>query len=293
MPTESVPLRPFKNKRALLACFAHPDDESFGPGGGVFARYGRENVDTHLVCATKGEVGSHDAEHMQGFSTVAEMREAELRAAARELDLSSVHFLGYRDSGMAGSADNVHPDALAAAPQAQVISQLVQLMRQLRPQVVITFDPIGGYRHPDHLAMHTATLAAFRAAGAADFEPGGLTPFQPDKLYFTVFPKYLLRIGVALMPLFGQNPRAFGRNRDINLLSIASEQFPVHARVDIRRYGEQKAAAAACHKSQQGLPRRGPLGWLLRRSNRTESFMRAYPPALPGLRESDLFAGLA
>jgi N-acetyl-1-D-myo-inositol-2-amino-2-deoxy-alpha-D-glucopyranoside deacetylase/mycothiol S-conjugate amidase len=67
----------------------------------------------------------------------------------------------------------------------------------------------------------------------------------------------------------------------------------VHARVDIRRFGEQKAAAAACHKSQQGLPRRGPLGWLLRRSNRTESFMRAYPPALPGLRERDLFAGLS
>ena len=293
MPVESITLRPLQNGRALLACFAHPDDESFGPGGGVFARYGHAAVNTHLVCATKGEVGSHDAEHMQGFSTVAEMREAELRAAARELDLSSIHFLGYRDSGMAGSADNQHPDSLAAAPQAQVISQLVQLIRQLQPQVVITFDPIGGYRHPDHLAMHTATLAAFRLAGDASFEPRSGAAFSPEKLYYTVFPKYWLRIGVALMPLFGQNPRAFGRNKDIDLVSITSEQFPVHTRVDVRNYAEQKAAAAACHKSQQGLPRRGPLGWLLRRSNRYESFMRAYPPAPPGLRESDLFAGLA
>src|SRR4030065_2374333 len=100
---------------ALLACLAHPDDETFGMGG-TLALYARRQVQVHLVCATRGDVGDVDHELMQGFSTIAERRESELRCAAGILGLTGIYFLGYRDSGMPGTADNQHPNALAAQP---------------------------------------------------------------------------------------------------------------------------------------------------------------------------------
>jgi N-acetyl-1-D-myo-inositol-2-amino-2-deoxy-alpha-D-glucopyranoside deacetylase len=102
-------------KSTLLAVLAHPDDESFGMGG-TLALYAARGVEVHLVCATRGEVGEVSPELMKGFSSIAERREAELRCAAGVLGLAGVHFLDYRDSGMPGSEDNTHPQALAAQP---------------------------------------------------------------------------------------------------------------------------------------------------------------------------------
>src|SRR5512140_2272780 len=99
----------------MLVCLAHPDDETFGMGGSL-ALYARRGVQVHLVCATRGDVGDVDKELMQGFSTVAERRESELRCAAGILGLSGVYFLGYGDWGMPGSPDNQHLNALAPQP---------------------------------------------------------------------------------------------------------------------------------------------------------------------------------
>lgn len=279
----------------LLAVLAHPDDESFGIGG-TLAYYAWCGAVVHLVCATGGEVGHAPPELLQGYGSLAERRKAELLCAAEKLGLAGVELLGYRDSGMPGSPDNQHPEALAAQPLAEVVTRVVRSIRRVRPQVVVTFDPIGGYRHPDHIAIHLATVEAFHAAGDSAIITENLPPYQPQKLYFTTFPRWLLRLFVTLMPLFGKDPRRFGRNQDVDLTAITVEHFPLHAWIDFLPVADQKAAAIACHASQ-GSDTAPSLvqhlfAWLFRHMTGRETFMRAYPPPTPALKERDLFAGV-
>lgn len=277
--------------RTLLAVFAHPDDESFGPGG-TLARYAHEGVDVHLVCATRGEAGGSDLDDLGACEDLACRREEELRCAAEVLGLAGVHILGYRDSGMAGSPDNEHPQALVRADPQFLAGQVAAWMCELRPQVVLTFDPFGGYGHPDHVTMHHATLRAFERVRAGLLVPEA----QPQKLYYTAFSRTLLRWVVRLMPLFGRDPGALGRNEDIDLREIASHETPITTRVNIRRYYDLRRRAGACHTSQLSgpssvfgwLPR-----WLLRWLQGTETFYRAVPSFEEGERtERDLFAGV-
>ena len=280
------------DQRTLLAVLAHPDDESFGMGG-TLALYAQRGVDVYLVCATRGEVGEMDPKFMQGFASVAERREHELRCAAKKLGLKGVFFLDYRDSGMPGSPDNSHPQSLVAQPLEKVTGDVVRYIRQLRPQVVLTFDPIGGYRHPDHIAIHNATVQAFPLASDPTYQPGELAPFAPNKLYYHVIPHTFLRLMVKLMPIFGQNPRQVGTNKDIDLVSIAEVSFPTHARIDYRQVLKARDEASACHASQGGGRLiGGPLNGLRRFLAAYETFMRAYPvPAQQARIELDLFEG--
>jgi len=280
--------------KVLLAVFAHPDDESFGTGG-TLAYYARNGVKVYLICATRGEAGDVSPEFLEGYQSISERRESELRCAAGILGLEGVYFLNYRDSGMPGSADNHHPDALVSAPVDQVAAEVSRYIRQIRPQVVMTFDPIGGYKHPDHIAIHRATVQAFTLAGDPDF-PDEFPPYQPQKLYFHVFPKGSLRLALKVMKLTGKDPRHFGRNGDIDLVSLAEEgNFPTHVKIDIKSVKGEKDAAAACHASQLGggPPRRGMFSRVLRWWDGQEQYMRAYPPAEPRLRETDLFSGIS
>ena len=272
--------------KTLLAIFAHPDDESFGPGG-TLARCAAEGVAVHLVCATLGEAGESDAIALGECEDLACQRERELRCAADILGLKEIHLLGYRDSGMAGSPANQHPRALVQADPAALAEQVANLIRRLRPQVALTFDPFGGYGHPDHVAMHTATVAAFERLPMSE---------RPQKLYFTMLPRAMLRWMVRLMPLFGLDPEAIGKNKDINLRAALEHELPVTTRVDIGDYYEIKQQAGACHSSQLSgpgsfwgrLPR-----WLVRRWRSTETFHRAAPPFRRGERvERDLFSGV-
>jgi N-acetyl-1-D-myo-inositol-2-amino-2-deoxy-alpha-D-glucopyranoside deacetylase len=264
--------------KTILSVLAHPDDESFGMGG-TLALYAQKGHDVYLVCATRGEVGDVDPEHMKGFSSIAELREGELRCAAEHLGLKGVYFLDYRDSGMPGSPDNLHPDAQVAHSVDEVAGKVVKYIRELKPDLVLTFDPIGGYRHPDHIHIHQATVLAFEKADDASFHPEAGTPFQPGKLYFHTFPRGFLKLAVKLMPLFGQNPRKFGRNGDIDIKSIAEVDFPTHAKINIQSVDEIKAAAGACHASQGGIGmRRGVLGLFTKFFGEYEEYMQAYPP---------------
>lgn len=280
-------------QKVLLAVLAHPDDETFGMGG-TLAFYARQGVLVHLVCATRGEVGEMDERLLEGFHSIGERREYELRCAAETLGLAGVHFLDYRDSGMPGSPENKHPQALVAQPVDEVAAKIRHYIRLLRPQVVVTFDPIGGYRHPDHIAVHNATVKAFDESGDASIhDPQGLPAYRPQKLYFHIIPHGWLRMGVRLMPLFGKNPREFGLNKDIDLVSIAEVEYPVHARIDYSPVMKQRADAVICHESQGGSSlSRGPFGWLRRLFGAREVFMRSYPPADKGVREQDLFEGI-
>lgn len=281
-----------QTNRTLLAVLAHPDDESFGMGG-TLALYARRGVAVHLVCATRGEAGEVSPEMLEGFESIADLRERELCCAAEKLGLSGVHFLGYRDSGMPGSPANGHPEALVNAPLDEVAGKIVKYMRQLRPQVVITFDPIGGYRHPDHIAVHQATVHAFELSGDSQVITAEYLPFRPQKLYYHTFPRRWLTLAVRLMPLFRQDPRHMGQNKDIDLVALSGENFPVHAWINYREVMALKEAASACHASQTGMVRTGGLlRWVFRVTSGRDTYMRAYPPPEPGMRERDLFAGL-
>lgn len=279
-------------KKILLAVMAHPDDESFGMGG-TLALYSKSGVEVHLICGTKGEVGEVSEEMLDGFHSVAELRENELSCAAHELGLFKVHFLGYRDSGMQGSIDNDHPNALVKAPVEEVAKKIALLMRQIKPQVVVTFDPIGGYMHPDHIAVHNACVAAYQLSADESVELNESRSFKPSKLYFHIFPRGLLKYVVKLMPLFGKDPTKFGKNGDIDLASIMSQNFPTHAKINYRKVAKQRENASACHASQGGDRQSGYiLTWILRQISSTEFFMRADPPPAKGKLERDLFDGI-
>jgi LmbE family N-acetylglucosaminyl deacetylase len=282
-----------EDKRVLLAVFAHPDDESFGPGG-TLARYAREGVEVWLVCATDGNAGTVDAAMLEGYKSTSQLRAAELCCAAQELGLAGVDWLGYRDSGMAGAAENAHMDSLFQAPDEQVTEQIVTSIRRHRPQVIICDNQFGGYGHPDHVKLHRATLAAFKLAGDPAYCPQAGPPHQAQFVYHPAFSAGFMRALVRLMPLMGRDPRKFGRNHDIDLIAVLGWQTPAHVRIDTARYLDTKLAASACHRSQSGpgeMYARIPT-WLRRRLLGVESFTQAIPAPRPhGRRGRDLFRG--
>jgi LmbE family N-acetylglucosaminyl deacetylase len=282
-----------KQKPVLLAVLAHPDDETFGMGG-TLAYYARRNVATYLICATRGEAGDVDEEYLKGYRSIAERREAELRCAAGKLGLAGVYFLGWRDSGMPGSADNQHPQALIQQPLDEVAAQIAVYIRRLRPDVLITFDPIGGYRHPDHIFIHQATVEAFRLASDENWQDAeNLPPHRPAKLYFQTIPRGFLRFIVRLLRLFGKDPRKYGRNHDIDLVAISEVDFPTHAVIDYRKVADIRDEASRCHASQGGGSLTGGLFAPLRRIFASkELYMQYYPQPKNGRVERDLFEGI-
>ncbi len=275
--------------KTILAVLAHPDDETFGLGG-TLALYAQRGYNTYYVCATRGEVGSADEEFMKGFKDTAEMRTDELMRAAKILGLKDVFFLGYRDSGMPGSEDNKHPNAQVAHSIDEVAGRVVKYIRELKPDVVLTFDPIGGYKHPDHIHIQRATTLAFEKADDASFHPEAGAPFKPRALYYQVFSRGLLKWTVRLLPLFGKDPRKWGRNGDIDLTDLITD-FPIHVKLDTRSVAEVKREASAQHASQGGRQmRRGFMGLVFRLMGEREEFMRAYPPVNGTFsRKTDLF----
>jgi LmbE family N-acetylglucosaminyl deacetylase len=277
----------------MLVCLAHPDDETFGMGG-TLALYTRRGVQVHLVCGTRGEVGEMTPDLMEGYNSIGERRESELRCAAGILGLTGVYFLGYRDSGMPGTPDNQHPNALAAQAVDEVAEKVVHYIRQLRPQVVVTHDPIGGYKHPDHIAMHRATRRGFELTADPKYITD-LPPFLPDKLYYQTMPKALIRWAVRIAPFLGMDAHHFGRNKDIDLATLVAEgDFPTHAHINCQSVSKIRDEATACHSSQLGgaIGRKGPMAFLRRTFGSTETFMRAVPPPEKGLHERDLFEGV-
>jgi LmbE family N-acetylglucosaminyl deacetylase len=179
-------------------------------------------------------------------------------------------------------------------PVEEVAGQVVEYIRELKPDIVLTFDPIGGYRHPDHIHIQRAATLAFEKAADASFYPEAGSPFQPGALYYHVFPRWFLRWMTLLMPFFGLNPRKWGRNKDIDLRALAEVQFPTHVRINIRPVSETKREAGSCHASQGGIQmRRGLMGFVSKAFGEQEDYMRAYPPVNGKSKVArDLFEGL-
>ena len=273
----------------ILGIFAHPDDESFGPGG-TLARYAAEGAQVHVVIATDGIAGSvEDPAHVQSHESLAQVRSTELSNAAVALGVATIWSLPYRDSGMRNTPDNDHPAALIRQPVEQITGTLSEYIARLQPDVIITHDPFGGYGHPDHIRVCEATTAAFHLSR----HQRGIWP-GPQKLYYTAFDKRMLKLVVRLMPIFGRDPRRIGRNQDIDLVEISQWITPVTTSIDIAPYLDRKLAASQAHVSQYG---GGPgfmavlPGFVRRRLMARDSFTRAFP-APDATVERDLLAGL-
>ena len=274
--------------RRLLISYAHPDDESFGLGG-LISRYVAQGVEVSLICATNGERGTVKPEFLNGHDSIASVRLAELDCAAEKLRLKHVVKLGYKDSGMMGSETSNDADCLWQAPVEDVTRRVVEVIRDLQPQVVITFNRYGGYGHPDHIAIQRATTEAFSLAGDANYHTGQ-APYQPQRLYYTSIPASMIRLGVWLTRLRGQDPRRLGRNNDFDLVAILDHIEPVHTMVDVRDYYDAWEEASACHASQLGGGGwRIPM-WLRRWVAPNQTLTRIYPaPTRDRVDERDLF----
>lgn len=275
-------------KKRLLAVLAHPDDESFGLGG-TLAKYANEGVEVHICIATDGAAGSVEKGFEDARERLAEIRAEELKTAVSILG-GTLHTLNYRDSGYLNDPANEHPDAFIQADLEEAICKVVRLIRQIRPQVVITHDETGGYLHPDHIQCWRITTPAFYAAADASQYPDAGEPFQPDRLYYSAFSSRWLRLFRLLARLRGQNPKKMGRNKDIDMTSLGMDPSKIHATIDYRPYWDLKVEASRAHASQGGgnFARRLPV-WIQKRWLASESFMREYPKVPLGYREHDLF----
>jgi N-acetyl-1-D-myo-inositol-2-amino-2-deoxy-alpha-D-glucopyranoside deacetylase len=274
----------------LMAVHAHPDDEAIGTGG-VLARYAAEGVRTVLVCCTRGELGEIADPTVANVDNLAEVREAELRAGCALLNVSALHLLDYRDSGMIGTPENDDPRSFWRADLDEATGRLVALIRRYRPQVLITYDANGFYGHPDHIQAHRITVAAFDAASDPTRYPEqGLLPWAPSKLYYTTVPKS----GIALLserlreldievPFEGDGEPEFG-----------TPDEEITAAIDARAFADAKREALAIHRSQVGVNhfflRMPPPLWV--EAMGTEYFVRARSTMPAPDREDDLFAGL-
>jgi LmbE family N-acetylglucosaminyl deacetylase len=252
------------------------------------------------VTATRGEEGQIVLPELDIPSVRARFgafRTAELELAVAVLNIGTLEILGYRDSGMVGSASNSHPACFHQANQEEATWRLVRLVRRYRPQVLVTYNEFGGYGHPDHIACHLATVAAFAAAGDPERFPDAGAPWSPAKLYFTNSPRGALRAAWERMRELGMPTPLDNPDFDISRFTVPDEA--VTTRIDVGDFLPQKVAALNCHRSQI----RGD-GWLMSvpLELRREFFGYEYftlaqshvpLPELPaGTLEDDLFAGL-
>ncbi len=282
--------KPSDQPRRILAVLAHPDDEAFGMGG-TLALYASQGVDVFLACATLGEAGIVPENLPSEGQTVADLRASELACSASNLGLKEVIKLGYRDSGLLGWPDNSHPNALINQPLESIVDHITKVIKQVQPDIVLTFDPIGGYRHPDHIRVHEATVRAFANARASN-----LDGIAPKALYFHTIPNGLVKAMVWTLRLRGKDPKKFGDKGDIDLEDIANQSFPTHARINYKPVAEKKLSASVCHASQSGITGGTGLQGLLMRlvARPIDRFMQAFPEPEPGqARKKDLFEGLS
>lgn len=281
-----------KDQPTLLAIYAHPDDEIIGPGGAL-ARYAATGVRVGLIIATRGEAGEIQRPGTATPETLTQVREQEMRCSADALGVDDLIFLDYRDSGMAGTPENEHPAAFINAPQEEVTRKLVTIIRDLRPDVLLTFEPYGGYGHPDHIAVNRHTLAALAAAPDANQFPEAGPPWQPARLFYPLLPDSVIldikeHVAAAGGNLDGYDELIDGRR------AAGVPDYEVHAVLDISDHIGAKWHAWDCHQTQFGPDsrfRRLPDSEMQALLSR-EYFHLAYPPEAPVEILDDLFAGL-
>ena len=243
----------------MLLVHAHPDDETIGTGA-TMARYAAEGAHVTLLTCTLGELGEVLVPELEGLAAergdqLGGYRIWELAAAMRELGVTDHRFLGgaarWRDSGMIGTAGNEDPRAFwscASDPQRfdAAVDQAAAVVREVRPQVVITYDENGGYGHPDHIMAHRVAMAAVDRAA----EPGaGGPPWTVEKVYWAVLPKSVLQRGIDALRAAGDQT-FFDGVESADELPLGNPDDVVTSAVDGTRYAEHKRAAMRAHATQ-------------------------------------------
>ena len=223
--------------RTLMAVFAHPDDEAFGTGG-TLAKYAAEGCDVHLVTATRGEAGQISQPGLAIPANLPQVRENELRCACQIYGVHPPRFLDYVD----GQLPIVH--------QGQAVGKLVRIIRQVRPQVLITFGPDGIYGHYDHIAVHRwATIAVDLAADPGCF-PGQLSSacqlHRVSKVYFVA----LSQEQVAALS-DGERPAAVMMD-GVPFPFVGRGPDEITTVIDVSAYAEAKLSGIRCHATQVG-----------------------------------------
>ena len=235
---------------------AHPDDEAISTGA-TLAKYVSEGVGVTLVTCTSGEEGEvlvAELSHLTADKddTLGEHRRQELAAALDELGVTDHRYLGgvgrFRDSGMLGTAANEREDAFARADLLVVAKELVTIIREVRPQVVITYDDFGGYGHPDHLQAHRGVHYAVDLAAIASFAPELGPAWQVSKLYWTTMPRSFIQRGIDSMIAAGDN-RFFGVTSADELPFVVDDEL-VTTQVDAPEFVDKKMAALKAHATQ-------------------------------------------
>lgn len=278
--------------KKLLIIYAHPDDESFGSGG-LIAKYARDGVKVDYVCATDGDAGTPSDAVKGQAESLADIRIKELDCAKSTLGLNQVIRLGYNDSGMMGSETNNNPDSLWYQWQNNreaVTQRLVDILRDIQPQVIVTFNRYGGYGHPDHIAIQQATTEAFMLADN--------DKYKPQKLYYASIPAdKFFRFYLWTLRLRGHDIRRMGVNRDLDYQAVLDNLEPIHTMIDLSAVMDIWDNAADCHVSQgqgRGSGTRGMMAslprWLRHRLASHYGLTRVYPePNTNAVDETDLF----
>jgi mycothiol S-conjugate amidase len=236
------------DRLCLLQVHAHPDDEA-SKGAGTVAKARADGVHTVLVCCTGGEAGdilnpSMDTDEVR--SRLHEVRMEELAEATRVIGYDDVIMLGYRDSGMPDTEANADPRCFAAAPLEEAVGRLVAIIREQRPHVIVTYaDDQEGYPHPDHLRVHEVSLEAFRAAGDPDRHPELGEPWQPLKLYYTLWSRGRFQATHERFLALGlESPF------DAKWFDRPSQDDRITTRVDISDFMDVRPAALLAHRTQ-------------------------------------------
>ena len=168
--------------KRVLAVYGHPDDE--GQVTGTLAAFIAEGNEVTLLCATRGEVGEISDASLATPETLGYTRELELRAAMAQIGLADVRFLPFRDSGTEGTPENDDERSFHQQPAEVAVPAILEVMREVRPQFVFTWQADGGYGHHDHVAAHLHTVAAFDVCGDPEAHPEAGEPWTPERLYW-------------------------------------------------------------------------------------------------------------
>ncbi len=237
----------------LLVAYAHPDDEAF-TAGGTIALSAEQGVEVILAVATGGEEGEIVNPEMRDLVALEDLptvRQDELACSAAALGIARVIRLGYHDSGMAGTPSSKQPKAFSRQADDDVVRRMVEIIREVRPHVIITEPEDGGYGHPDHIALHHATVQAFRDAGDRTLYRETGEPWSAGKLYFATWSKKLfgqLKAGYTAHGLTFQ----FGTG----MVIIDEADAPgrpdedIAAVVDISSTIHRKIKALRCYRTQ-------------------------------------------
>jgi N-acetyl-1-D-myo-inositol-2-amino-2-deoxy-alpha-D-glucopyranoside deacetylase len=296
--------------RRLLLVHAHPDDESIGTGA-TMARYAAEGAGVTLVTCTGGERGevlvpelahlAHDRD-----DTLAEHRRTELDAAMRALGVTDHRYLGgfgrYSDSGMewhadgyAVAGDDRPATAFWDADLTEAATLLVEVIREVRPQVMTTYDQFGNYGHPDHIQAHRVAMYAAQLAAVPTYRPDLGEPWEIAKIYWQALAESRWRRSLRAIRDAGDTTTFEGMDPD-GPLPMATPDADLAAEIDGTAYADRKVAALHAHATQIEVD--GPFFALSNHVGNEVLGIESYriakgrPAPGPDGLEDDLFAGL-